>query len=286
MVNGKRVFEKVGKRKRKKKFPYLAILGAAAIVTAVFILMKKKSDEDPPNLKEEYAKTVFDQIEWIEIPAGEFLMGDTDGNGDADESPAHSVYLDSYKISKYEITYAQFKKFAYVNPDVRTYYEGRGDNYPVTGVDHEVVRLFCLWIEKYTNNLVSIPTEAQWEKAARGTDNRLYPWGNNPPDCSIVNYNNCTNGSNSLDQFQNDRSFYGVMHMGGNVSEIVKDTYAADYYSVSPYSNPTGPTYGDSNLKVLRGGNWNSADPRASKRSSDMWYRRNNTIGFRIVWIN
>jgi len=286
VINGKRVFEKVGKRKRKKRFPYLAILGAAALVTAVFILMKKKSGEEPANLKEQYARSVFDQIEWIEIPAGEFLMGDNRGLGSSDESPAHLVYLDSYKISKYEITYDQFSDFAYVNPFNRTYHEGRGDNYPVTGVDHENASQFCLWLGTYTNTSINLPTEAQWEKAARGTDNRIYPWGNAAPGCSIVNYNNCNNGSNRIDQFTQDRSYYGVMHMGGNVSEMIRDSYAADYYSVSPYSNPTGPTYGDSNIKVLRGANWSSSDPRATKRSSEVWYRRNNTIGFRIVLID
>lgn len=286
VINGKRVFEKVGKRKRKKKFPYFAILGAAALATAVFLLMKKKSGEEQVNFKESYAKDVFNSIEWIEIPAGEFMMGDTTGSGDSDETPAHLVYLDSFKISKHEITYDQFNKFAYVNSEIRTYHEGRGDNTPVTNVDHDNADQFCSWITKYTNNHTKLPTEAQWEKAARGVDQRIYPWGNNSPDCSITNYNNCNNGTSVVGTFPGDRSFYGVMDMGGNVSEMVLDSYAADYYSVSPYSNPQGPDYGDSSYKVLKGASWESSDPRTTHRVSQKWYRRNNTTGFRVVWID
>ncbi|MCK4889187.1 MAG: SUMF1/EgtB/PvdO family nonheme iron enzyme, partial [Candidatus Aminicenantes bacterium] len=184
VINGKRVFEKVGKRKRKKKFPFLAVLGVAALVTTVFLLMKKKSDREQPNFKESYAKEVFDEIEWIEIPAGEFMMGDSHGLGTADERPAHIVYLDSYKISKYEITYDQFDKFATVNSEIRTYHEGSGGNHPVRNVNQDNVDQFCLWLWKYTGKSVNLPSEAQWEKAAKGIDNRIYPWGDSSPDCS------------------------------------------------------------------------------------------------------
>jgi len=286
VINGNRVFEKIGKRKRKKKFPFFALLGAAALVAAVFILMKKKSGEEPLNLKKEYAIEVFNEIEWIEIPAGEFTMGDTHGLGSADELPAHKVYLDSYKISKYEITYDQFNKFATVNSEIRTYHEGRGKTHPVTSVNQDNVDQFCLWIWKYNGKIVDLPTEAQWEKAAKGVDNRIYPWGNTPPDCSIVNFNNCLGRTSTIGSNLNDISYYGVMDMGGNVKEIVLDIYDEDYYSVSPYSNPKGPDDSVNKAWVVRGASWNSSDPRVSNRESRSIFNRNDSMGFRIVWVD
>ncbi|MCK5004954.1 MAG: SUMF1/EgtB/PvdO family nonheme iron enzyme [Candidatus Aminicenantes bacterium] len=286
VINGKRVFEKVGKRKRKKKFPFLAVLGVAALVTTVFLLMKKKSDREQPNFKESYAIEVFNEIEWIDIPAGEFTMGDTHGLGSADESPEHIVYLDSYKISKYEITYEQFDKFADVNAEIRTYHEGSGNAHPVRNINQDNVEQFCLWIWKYTGKTISLPTEAQWEKAAKGVDNRIYPWGNSSPDCSILNYNNCVGRTSQVGTNPNDISYYGVMDMGGNLSEMINDFYGEDYYSISPYSNPEGPEGGDSQERLVRGGNWNSSDPRVSNRNTRSVFTRNDNMGFRIVWID
>ena len=288
VINGTRVFEKVGKRKKKRKFPYLAILGVAALVTAVFILTKKKSGDGVDNLSklhESCANDIFNTLEWVDIPAGEFLMGDDHGLGSADELPVHKVYLDSYKISKYEITYDQFDKFADINTPIIIYHEGNGGNYPVTHVTPDNGDRFCSWMKKYTGKNIYLPTEAQWEKAARGTDNRIYPWGNETPDCSIVNFNNCSSKTSIVGSHPNDISFYGVMDMGGNVTEMVRDAYQADYYSVSPYSNPTGPDTGDLSSIVIRGGNWNSSDTRASNRTKHInGAPRDSTTGFRIVW--
>ncbi len=289
IINGRRVFEKVGKRKRKKKFPFLAIAGAAVIAIAVFVLFKKKTKKDPENFEKDQANLIFNSIEWIEIPAGEFLMGDNSGNGDIDESPVHKVYLDSFKISKYEMTYKEWDMYDYVKSDkTRSYYKGEGEDHPVTQVRYYEVDTFLDWVRDMTGHNVMLPTEAQWEKAARGTDQRIYPWGSNPPECGKVNYNYCVGTTSPVGSISGDISFYGVMDMAGNVSEMVRDIYGEDYYSVSPYLNPTGPesSYYDEGYKVLRGGNFQSPDVRASDRSSISQGRFRDYIGFRLVWIN
>ena len=287
IINGRRVFEKVGKRKRKKKFPYLAVLGAAAIALTVFLLIKKKTKEDPENFEKEQANLIFNSLEWVEIPAGEFLMGDHSGNGDADESPVHKVYLDSFKISKYEMTYKQWDMFMFVKPDKFNYYKGEGEDHPVTTVKRYEVDFFCDWIRDMTGHIVMLPTEAQWEKAARGTDQRIYPWGNNAPVCGKVNYNYCVGITSPVGSNSGDVSFYGIMDMGGNVSELVRDIYGEDYYSVSTYLNPSGPdgSYNDKNYKVFRGVDFQSSDVRASDRRSIHYRGFTDYVGFRVVWI-
>ena len=286
VISGRRVFEKVGKRKTKKKFPYFAILGVAAITVAVLVLFKKKVKEVPENISKDYAEEVFSEIEWIEIPAGEFLMGDNVGTGDYDESPIHNVYLDSYKISKYEITYGQYSKFDKVNKNVRATFGGRGDDYPVTSINLEEARQFCLWLTEMNNKSIKIPTEAQWEKAARGTDQRIYPWGNYFPDCTIANYNNCSGNTSLVGSHPEDRSYYGVMDMGGNVTEWVFDWYSEDYYSISPHSNPTGADSNDTNYRIVRGADFRSSDCRASNRTPVFHNYGRDTYGFRIVMLN
>ncbi len=286
VVNGQRVYEKVGKRKRKKIFPYFALLGVAALVAAIVLLSKKKPAEDNEYFKELNAKEVFSELEWIEIPAGEFIMGDNTGAGDPDETPAHVVYLDSYKISKYEITYSQYTKFIDVNPNSPIALEEGLERLPVSNIRQPDATEFCSWLSQFTNNSVFLPTEAQWEKAARGTDERIYPWGNNSPDCSRSNYNNCIGSTSAVGSYPNDRSFYGVMDMGGNVSEFVKDSYSRNYYSVSPYLNPEAPIQGYSTTIVRRGGNYESSDIRTTNRESFSKYARNTSVGFRVVWLD
>ncbi len=286
VVNGKRVFEKVGKRKRKKKFPFLAIAGAAAIVVAVLVLFKKKTKESTEDLSRDYAVEVLSEIEWIEIPAGEFEMGDHLGTGDTDERPSHTVYLDSYKISKYEITYDQFFKFDRVNENVKATFGGRGDGYPVTSVNLSESVEFCRWLSEKTYASIRIPTEAQWEKAARGTDRRTYPWGNQAPDCDRTNFYNCGGQTRIVGLYPEDKSFYGVMDMGGNVSEWVIDGYLEDFYSVSPYSNPIGPDYNKTDYHILRGGNFMESDCRVTNRIPIYHFFGGHNYGFRVVMLN
>jgi eukaryotic-like serine/threonine-protein kinase len=248
------------------------------------------------------APPVVDAVEEILIPAGTFQMG-CDANNPAEngcsanwqarELPLHSVYLDGYYIDKYEVTNARYKACVdaggctapqNVNSYTRTPYYGNATyaNYPAINVDWHQANAFCAWAGK------RLPTEAEWEKAARGpSDTRKYPWGNADATCSLANYwgqsGGCVGDTSEVGSYPAGASPYGVMDMAGNVWEWVNDWYKKDYYSDSPGSNPSGPATGD--YRVLRGGSWDLFDGfiRSANRLDDRpgyWSVRD---GFRCV---
>ncbi len=193
----------------------------------------------------------------IYIPVGEFIMGSNDYN---DEKPVHTVYLDGYYISKYEITNKQYKQFC--DKTDRSYPKDPGfsgmssyftsyPNYPVVNVNWNDAVAYCKWAG------LRLPTEAEWHKGSRGTDARTYPWGDSSPGTNKANYDKSGDGYNytsPVGNYNSGASPYGLMDMAGNVWEWCNDWYGSDYYSKSPKRNPKGPSSGSN--RVLCGGSW------------------------------
>lgn len=211
----------------------------------------------------------------IFIPEGSFTMGfkiDNDHDwGDMDEEPVHQVTLSSYWIDKYEVTSSNFTKFLNENKneahrfieitpsvtvqfDDNVYQPRKGlENYPVNRVSWFGADAYCKWKEK------RLPTEAEWEKAARGTDQRIFPWGNEFPDNSRVTFRRKFSEKGfqvmePVEGMKNGISPFGVHQMAGNVWEWVSDWFDATAYQDENRIDPKGPESGIS--KVLRGGNW------------------------------
>lgn len=204
------------------------------------------------------------------IPDGAFTMGAQEGA--AKGKPVHEVYLYAFYIDTYEVTtkhYAQFLAAVGAgHPELKpmlweqaTPYDG---DRPVIGVAWTAAEAYCAWTGK------RLPTEAEWEKAARGTDGRTYPWGNEEPAFKLANYdkpvysNIYSDGLRPVGSYEAGKSPYGIYDMAGNAAEWVSDWYDEKYYATSPKSNPSGPGKGEQ--KVLRGGSF--GDPTRSLKSS------------------
>jgi formylglycine-generating enzyme required for sulfatase activity len=192
------------------------------------------------------------------IPGGPFEMGAAGTQALEDERPLHHVTLDAFMMDMYEVTTAQYAKFlAATTHSAPWQWESvnvvqHGDR-PVIGVDWHDAGAYCRWKGK------RLPTEAEWEKAARGVDGRLYPWGNQVPNKDLANFALGARFSYSqvlmpVQAYESGKSPYGLHQMAGNVGEWVSDWYSANYYERSPETNPSGPENGQ--FKVLRGGSW------------------------------
>jgi formylglycine-generating enzyme required for sulfatase activity len=193
------------------------------------------------------------------VPAGEFTMGSPDGVGEKEEHPQHTVDLDAFYIDQYEVTTEQYAQFmsatGHSAPEFWDQVDSSRDGKkPVIGINWDDAQTYCDWAGK------RLPTEAEWEKAARGTDQRTYPWGDTNPDSRIANFGKDWDSEvyaerlKAVGSYERGKSPYGAYDMVGNVSEWGADWYDKDYYGKSPQKNPHGPSSGV--LKVLRGGSW------------------------------
>jgi eukaryotic-like serine/threonine-protein kinase len=229
-----------------------------------------------------------DGMEMVYVPAGDFLMGSPAGEGDDNEHPQHTVYLDAFWIDRTEVTNRQYQQCVQAGAcDVSRYADNsdyNGADQPVVGVTWFNASDYCQWAGG------RLPTEAEWEKAARGMDGRKYPWGNQTATCDYAvmddgSGNGCGRGDAAWDvgSKPGGASPYEALDMAGNVWEWVADWYGSDYYDVSPANNPTGPGSGE--YRVLRGGSWSHSvrSVRAANRLYSNPVYRNNNVGFRCA---
>jgi serine/threonine-protein kinase len=262
-----------------------------------------EQDTETPNPEELSTTGVSDGIKispkdtmtQIYIPEGEFVMGQYSGR----DNPQHPVYLDAYWMDQTEVTNAQFALCVadgkcepprLVSSATRSNYYGNEaySDFPVIEVSWLQAKNYCLWAGR------NLPTEAQWEKAARGTDGRRHPWGDERLTRDLINFGNDVY-KDTVDVFSlpRDSSFYDVLMMGGNVSEWVLDWYGETYYADSVESdgvanNPQGPFQGDDGNIVMRGSSWISSDAPNTGARVDVRYPTNpnlqlNYIGFRCA---
>ncbi len=223
----------------------------------------------------------------VQISEGPFVMGSRDNDSDPDEKPEHQVYLKPYFLDKHEATqeaYARFSKMTKRQTRKIEVFEGDPAKLlkpesPMIAVTWDDAEAYCKWAGK------RLPTEAEWEKAARGEGKRRYPWGEE----FVVGYANIDGDEDGFrylappGSFESGRSPYGIYDMTGNVGEWVADFYDENAYRKSAYRDPKGPEQGEQ--RVIRGGSWRETkrNVRSSKRFQAKPWRHDITVGFRCA---
>jgi len=215
-----------------------------------------------------------DGMPQVYVPAGVLRMGGLDVHADdRDELPTHTVSLDAFWIDQLEVTNAMYMlcvqaegctpPMNWTSSKRSSYFNNvEFKDYPVVHVTWQQAQTYCEWTGR------RLPTEAEWERAARGDDFRNLPWGDELASGVYANFNYLVGETSRVGSYPAGASPFGTLDMAGNVWEWVADLYSAEYYTVSPEHNPLGPTVNSTNLRVIRGGSFQDAaiDIRVSKR--------------------
>jgi formylglycine-generating enzyme required for sulfatase activity len=210
------------------------------------------------------------------VPAGPFAMGST---VNPDEAPVHVVALDAFWIMETEVTNAHYRQCvtagACTAPNNERWQEEAFADHPVTHVDWHQATAYAEWAGG------RLPTEAEWEKAARGTDERMFPWPGETSDDEHLNFN--AQATTAVGSFGAGASPYGLLDMAGNVEEWVADWHSPTYYAEAPAANPTGPETGL--FRVVRGGSFisNRGSVRTTARGRAVPDSTYAGVGFRVV---
>ena len=287
----------------------VVITWADGVLTLAYTVATPKPivPEVPTELEPEIIAELIIPEGMVLIPEGEFQMGSNDGHADNDEQPVHTVHLDAFYIDANEVTNGEFKDFVLANPEWQKeqveekFHDGNylqdwnGNNFPLGEREHPVryvswyaAMAYAVWMDK------RLPTEAEWEKAARGgLEKKQYPWGNG------INFNRANYGKKlgeTTPVGEYPANDYGVHDIAGNVWEWCLDGYQADFYANSPRRNPTAGANNVENIvndfenivdfRVIRGGGWNSEPEwlRASNRhGTSPAYAGIGALGFRCA---
>jgi len=220
----------------------------------------------------------------VYVPDGIFLMRDHKDYG-YDQPPLFDIYLDGFWIDQTEVTNAMFAEFLNAKGNQEeggaTWLDAE-EEHPVVEVTWYGARAYCEWAGR------RLPTEAEWEKAARGEDANDYPWGNAAPSCTLANYRvgrnyECMGKVSEVGSYPDGASPYGALDMAGNVWEWVEDWHSEDYYSDPPSENPLGPSSGT--YRVLHGGSWLwlPSTVNTFKNARDYPWKTNSDLGFRCA---
>ena len=277
----------------------VAVGGVAVIVLAMIFRGENLTEKPQATGKPQEVLTIseppkgtpqdLDRKEMVQIPAGKFWMGcnsDVDKSCDDDEKPGREVRLDAFWIDKYEVTVADYRKCVEAgkcSEQNLTAHEScnwdksdRADH-PINCVDWDQARNYCEWAEK------RLPSEAEWEKAARGEDRRTYPWGNEWAASKANTEEGGLGRTAPVGSYPSGVSPYEVYDMAGNVWGWTEDWYAADYYQKGPTQNPQGPTTGE--YRSVRGGSfW--VGQRFARVAARLWNTPGpvlDSLGFRCA---
>ncbi len=266
----------------KSKFIWLFIIGVIVTLSACstnqFSNMGDKKgsvDEDELGIGSTRVNKK-DGAEMVYVPAGSFLMGSEDSAAYTDEMPEHLVTLEGYWIYKYEVTNVQYQACIKAGrcKGGEYEYDFNDDSPGSLAANWNQAVVYCKWAGG------QLPTEAEWEKAARGTDGRTYPWGETIPNHDLAQFGGGTIMV-PVGSFPEGASPYGALDMAGNVWEWVADWYDENYYETSPSENPEGPDSGE--FRVLRGGSWTNygSDLRVTFRYGYLPDEKDTSFGFR-----
>ena len=231
-------------------------------------------------------------IRFVAVPAGPFVRGSTPDDPRAfdDESPQRTLELDAFRMAQTETTNRDYAGCVAAGAcrapqsdgsSTRARYYGMDEfaEFPVVNVTWEDAADFCQWAGG------RLPTEAEWEKAARGTNGTVYPWGDTAPTCTLANFNHCVGDTAAAGAHPQGASPYGALDMAGNVWEWVADWYDEDYYANAPAANPPGPSGGEG--RVFRGGAWDDEAGLLRGAYRDAYLDRSFSlalVGFRCAW--
>lgn len=260
---------------------------------------------EPTSTPENQKTSQKDGMTQILIPAGTFIMGGMDVYRRDNEQPAREVYLNAYWMDQVEVTNGMYnlcvqagecRPPAQPRSDNRAEYFGNPEfqDYPVVLVAWYYANAYCQWAGR------RLPTEAEWERAARGDDKRNFPWGDELPNQYNSNSSNIVGDTTRVGSYAEGASPFGILDLAGNVAEWVADRYRPDSYGRAPFENPMGPSEGDvfNNLRVIRGGSFQDdwtklrlanrsfqpgPDPSAQLTDDAYYGHYSVLIGFRCV---